>query len=176
MNDTLLEVTNLGVTFPTDTGELDAVRGLTYQVRPGEVVAMVGESGSGKSAAAMAVIGLLPEYATVSGSVRLGGQELLGLSDADMSQVRGKRIGTVFQDPMSALTPVYTVGDQIAEAIRVHNRDVGKQAARTRAIELLELVGIASLAGARGPSPTNSPAANGSESLSPSRSPTTPIC
>jgi peptide/nickel transport system ATP-binding protein len=143
MSDTLLEVTNLAVGFPTTGDDLTAVRGLTYQIRPREVVAMVGESGSGKSAAAMAVIGLLPEYATVSGSVRLAGQELLGLSDADMSKIRGLRIGTVFQDPMSALTPVYTVGDQIAEAITVHHRDIGKQAARKRAVELLELVGIA---------------------------------
>ncbi|WP_319437720.1 ABC transporter ATP-binding protein [Mycobacterium sp. RTGN5] len=143
MSDTLLEVTDLAVSFPTATDDLTAVRGLTYQVRPREVVAMVGESGSGKSAAAMAVIGLLPEYATVSGSVRLAGQELLGLSDAEMSKIRGLRIGTVFQDPMSALTPVYTVGDQIAEAITVHDRDIGKKAARQRAVELLELVGIA---------------------------------
>ena len=143
MTGPLLEVTDLAVGFPTDGDDLAAVRGLTYQVRPGEVVAMVGESGSGKSAAAMAVIGLLPEYAEVSGSVRLSGQELLGLSDGEMSKIRGRRIGTVFQDPMSALTPVYTVGDQIAEAITVHNRGVGKRAARTRAVELLELVGIA---------------------------------
>ena len=143
MSDTLLEVTDLSVSFPTDGEDLNAVRGLTYQVRPREVVAMVGESGSGKSAAAMAVIGLLPEYAEVSGSVRLDGQELLGLSDGEMSKIRGRRIGTVFQDPMSALTPVYTVGDQIAEAITVHHRDIGKQAARKRAVELLELVGIA---------------------------------
>ncbi|WP_396931613.1 dipeptide ABC transporter ATP-binding protein [Mycolicibacterium sp.] len=143
MSDTLLEVTDLSVSFPTDGEDLTAVRGLTYQVRPREVVAMVGESGSGKSAAAMAVIGLLPEYAEVSGSVRLDGQELLGLSDGEMSKIRGRRIGTVFQDPMSALTPVYTVGDQIAEAITVHHRDIGKQAARKRAVELLELVGIA---------------------------------
>ncbi|AQT79140.1 peptide ABC transporter ATP-binding protein [Mycolicibacterium litorale] len=143
MSDVLLEVTDLAVTFPADHADLRAVRGLTYQVRPGEVVAMVGESGSGKSAAAMAVIGLLPEYAGVEGSVRLAGRELLGLSDAEMSTIRGQRIGTVFQDPMSALTPVYTVGDQIAEAIRVHHREVGKQAARKRAVELLELVGIA---------------------------------
>jgi peptide/nickel transport system ATP-binding protein len=143
MSDPLLEVTDLAVSFPTDTDDLTAVRGLTFQVRPREVVAMVGESGSGKSAAAMAVIGLLPEYAAVSGSVRLAGQELLGLSDTEMSEIRGLRIGTVFQDPMSALTPVYTVGDQIAEAITVHNRDIGKQAARKRAVELLELVGIA---------------------------------
>ena len=101
-----------------------AVRGTTYHIDPGEVVAIVGESGSGKSTAAMAVIGLLPEYADVSGSVRLHGEELLGLSDQAMSRIRGKTIGTVFQDPMSALTPVYTVGDQIAEAIQVHNPTV----------------------------------------------------
>lgn len=142
MSERLLDVTDLSVTFPTAAGDLTAVRGLSYQIRPREVVAMVGESGSGKSAAAMAVIGLLPEYAAVSGSVQLAGQELLGLSDADMSKIRGLRIGTVFQDPMSALTPVYTVGDQIAEAITVHNREIGKQAARHRAVELLELVGI----------------------------------
>ena len=143
MTGPLLQVDDLTVTFPTDGGDLSAVRGLSYQVHTGEVVAMVGESGSGKSAAAMAVIGLLPEYAAVSGSVRLGGTELLGMADAEMSRIRGARIGTVFQDPMSALTPVYTVGDQIAEAITVHHRDVGKAAARARAVELLELVGIA---------------------------------
>ncbi len=91
----------------------------------------------------MAVVGLLPEYAEVSGSVRLHGDELLGLSDQRMSRVRGKAIGTVFQDPMSALTPVYTVGDQIAEAIEVHDRNTTRTAARARAVELLDLVGIA---------------------------------
>lgn len=138
----LLEVADLAVTFPTDGIPVTAVRGISYHVNPGEVVAMVGESGSGKSAAAMAVMGLLPEYATVSGSVRLQGTELLGLGDDGMSRFRGKSIGMVFQDPMSALTPVYTVGDQIAEAVRVHQHDDGKRAARERAVELLELVGI----------------------------------
>jgi len=142
VSDPLLVVENLAVTFPTDGGDLYAVRGLSYHVAPREVVAMVGESGSGKSAAAMAVIGLLPPYATVSGSVRLGEHELLDSSDADLSTIRGARIGTVFQDPMSALTPVYTVGDQIAEAITVHHTEVSKAQARRRAVELLELVGI----------------------------------
>ena len=142
MSTPLLEVDNLAVTFPTDGGDLYAVRGLSYHIAPGEVVAMVGESGSGKSAAAMAVIGLLPPYAEVSGSVRLGDKELLGSSDADMSAIRGARIGTVFQDPMSALTPVYTVGDQIAEAITVHHAEVGRADARRRAVELMDLVGI----------------------------------
>lgn len=140
---TLLEVTDLTVAFPTDTDTVAAVRGLTYHVDAGEVVALVGESGAGKSAGAMAVVGLLPEYAETSGSVRLDGQELLGLSDAQMSAIRGRRIGTVFQDPMSALTPVYSVGDQIAEALQVHNRPMSRRAARARAVELLDLVGIA---------------------------------
>jgi oligopeptide/dipeptide ABC transporter ATP-binding protein len=139
----LLEVADLSVTFDTGDARVPAVRGATYHVDPGEVLAIVGESGSGKSTAAMAVVGLLPEYGEVSGSVRLHGQELLGLPDEAMSRIRGKTIGTVFQDPMSALTPVYTVGDQIAEAIRVHHRDIGRADARKRAAELLELVGIA---------------------------------
>jgi peptide/nickel transport system ATP-binding protein len=139
----LLEVTDLSVTFETEDVLVPAVRGTSYHINPGEVVAIVGESGCGKTTAAMAVVGLLPEYTRVSGSVRLHGAELLGLSDQAMSRIRGKSIGTVFQDPMSALTPVYTVGDQIAEAIEVHNPDVSRRAARTRAVELLELVGIA---------------------------------
>jgi peptide/nickel transport system ATP-binding protein len=138
----LLEVTDLNVTFETGDVAVSAVRGTTYHIGPGEVVAIVGESGSGKSTAAMAVIGLLPEYANVSGSVRLHGEELLGLSDQAMSRIRGKKIGTIFQDPMSALTPVYTIGNQIAEAIGVHNRDISRADARKRAVELLELVGI----------------------------------
>jgi len=138
----LLEVADLNVTFDTGDVRVSAVRGTTYHIDPGEVVAIVGESGSGKTTAAMAVVGLLPEHADVSGSVRLHGEELLGLSDQTMSRIRGKSIGTVFQDPMSALTPVYTIGDQIAEAIKVHNRDIGRAGARKRAVELLELVGI----------------------------------
>ncbi|MDO3639026.1 dipeptide ABC transporter ATP-binding protein [Mycolicibacterium arseniciresistens] len=138
----LLEVADLHVSFPTEEASVHAVRGLTYRVEPGEVLAVVGESGSGKSAAAMAVVGLLPEYAEVDGSVRLLGEELLDRDDRAMSAVRGARIGTVFQDPMSALTPVYTVGDQIAESLRIHQRDLGRSAARRRAVELLDLVGI----------------------------------
>ena len=138
----LLKVTDLTVTFPTDKDSVAAVRGLSYHVEAREVVAIVGESGSGKSAAAMAVIGLLPEYAEVSGSVRLHGDELLGLSDKGMSQIRGKTIGTVFQDPMSALTPVYTVGDQIAEAIQIHQPEITRRASQARAVELLDLVGV----------------------------------
>ncbi|MCB0926421.1 MAG: ABC transporter ATP-binding protein [Mycolicibacterium insubricum] len=144
----LLEITDLTVRFPTDRSVVHAVRGVNLSVQPGEVVAVVGESGSGKSATAMAVIGLLPEYAQVSGSVRLHGRELLGESDTALSAVRGKAIGTVFQDPMSALTPVYPVGAQIAEALEVHDPAArgrrGRDAARRRAVELMDLVGIVS--------------------------------
>jgi peptide/nickel transport system ATP-binding protein len=139
----LLDVSNLAVSFPTEGPPLKAVRGIDFHVDAGEVVAIVGESGSGKSTAAMAVVSLLPEYADVSGSVRLQRNELIGLPDDAMSRFRGSTIGMVFQDPMSALTPVYTVGDQIAEAIEVHRPRTGKRAARQRAVELLELVGIA---------------------------------
>lgn len=139
----LLEVSDLAVTFGTGGDPVTAVRGVSYRIEPGEVVAMVGESGSGKSVSAMAVVGLLPAHARVRGSVRLHDAELLGLDDDAMSRFRGKTVGMVFQDPMSALTPVYTVGDQIAEAIEIHQPRLGRKAARRRAVELLELVGIA---------------------------------
>ncbi|MBI3226470.1 MAG: ABC transporter ATP-binding protein [Mycolicibacterium cosmeticum] len=139
----LLEVRDLTVAFPTDTEWVPAVRGVSFDIAPREVVALVGESGAGKSASAMAVVGLLPEYAEVAGSVRLHGDELLTLDDDHMSKIRGRSIGTVFQDPMSALTPVYTVGDQIAEALRIHQPGIDRGKARGRAVELLELVGIA---------------------------------
>ena len=140
----LLEVARPDRRVPTDTELVNAVRGMNFHVDAGEVVALVGESGSGKSACRYGDRRLLPEYAEVSGSIRLRDDELIGLSDNQMSQIRGKTIGTVFQDPMSALTPVYTVGDQVAEALEVHNRGIGERAARTRAVELLDLVGIAS--------------------------------
>jgi peptide/nickel transport system ATP-binding protein len=136
-----LQVRDLHVTYASGSGEVQAVRGLNYELARGEVLGIVGESGSGKSAAAQAVMGLLPANATVTGSVKLNGEELIGLDDRGLSKVRGQGIAMVFQDPLSALTPVYTVGDQIAEAVRVH-RDVSKQAAVDRAAELLELVGI----------------------------------
>ena len=173
----LLEVRDLTVTFPTETERVAAVRGMNYHVDAGEVVALVGESGAGKSASAMAVVGLLPEYAEVSGSVRLHGDELLGLSDQRMSRVRGKAIGTVFQDPMSALTPVYTVGDQIAEAIEVHNREHRRAGPRAPAPSNCSTSSASpSPNGARGPSRTNCPAASASASSSRSPSPTIPTC
>ncbi|MGW2664163.1 ABC transporter ATP-binding protein [Nocardia tengchongensis] len=137
----LLEVTDLRVSFPGEEGRVDAVRGVNFTVNDGEVLAIVGESGSGKSVSSMAVIGLLPEQARVRGSIRLRGRELLGLDDKEMSSLRGSKVSMVFQDPLSALTPVYRIGDQIAEALLAH-RKMSKQEAAAKAVELLDLVGI----------------------------------
>ncbi|MGW0194888.1 dipeptide ABC transporter ATP-binding protein [Nonomuraea sp. NPDC003201] len=133
----VLEVTDLNVSF----GGVPAVRGVSYHVEPGEVLGIVGESGSGKSVTSAAVMGLLPPGARVTGSVRLHGKELIGAPERELTSFRGKTISMVFQDPLSALTPVYRVGDQIAEAVRVHQR-VSKETAMVKAVELLELVGI----------------------------------
>ncbi|MBB5079996.1 ABC transporter ATP-binding protein [Nonomuraea endophytica] len=134
----ILEVKDLTVTFP---GGIEAVRGVNYSVSRGEVLGIVGESGSGKSVTSLAVMGLLPRNAVVSGSVKLHGRELLGMPEDDQIKVRGKTISMIFQDPLSAFTPVYTIGDQIAEAVRIHQK-VGKDKAARRAVELLDLVGI----------------------------------
>lgn len=137
----VLKITDLNVTFPSEDGAVHAVRGVNLEVHSGEVLGIVGESGSGKSVTSMAVMGLLDPGARVTGSVQLHGTELLGRSDGWMSNVRGKRIAMVFQDPLSALTPVYTIGDQIIEALTIHQK-MSKEAARERALELLDLVGI----------------------------------
>ncbi|WP_280259367.1 ABC transporter ATP-binding protein [Nocardia abscessus] len=137
----LLEITDLRVSFPSEEGRIDAVRGVTYTVSDGEVLAIVGESGSGKSVSSLAVMGLLPEQARITGSIRFRGRELLGLGDRELSKLRGSAISMVFQDPLSALTPVYRVGDQIAEALLAHGK-MGRSEAAERAVELLDLVGI----------------------------------
>jgi oligopeptide/dipeptide ABC transporter ATP-binding protein len=140
--DAVLEVEDLNVRFPTEDGVVHAVRGVSFALRPGEVLGIVGESGSGKSVTSMAVMGLLPGSANITGSVRFRGQELLGLSDRQMSSIRGKSLAMVFQDPMTSLDPVYKIGVQIAETVRQHDRSVSKQAAKARAVDLLKMVGI----------------------------------
>ena len=140
-NTPLLDVRDLTVSFPSESGRVEAVRGVSYTLEKGKVLGIVGESGSGKSVSSLAVMGLLPDSAHVTGSVRLNGVELLGRSDRDMSKIRGNVMSMVFQDPLSALTPVYTIGDQLAEAVLTH-RDVDKKTAHARAVELLDLVGI----------------------------------
>ncbi len=138
---TVLQVVDLHVTFPSEAGPVRAVRGLSFDLAAGETMAIVGESGSGKSVTSLAIMGLHPKSAKISGSVRLHGEELLGLSDAAMSKLRGDDLAMIFQDPLSALTPVYTIGDQIVEAIQTHY-DVPRATAWQRAIDLLDLVGI----------------------------------
>ena len=137
----LLEVQDLTVEFASDDGVVPAVRGLSYTLAPGEVLGIVGESGSGKSVSSLAIMGLLPGSARVNGSVRLRGEELVGRPDKQLAKIRGNKIAMVFQDPLSALTPVYSIGDQIAETVQVH-RGVSKADGFTRAIELLDAVGI----------------------------------
>jgi peptide/nickel transport system ATP-binding protein len=139
--DLLLEVEDLTVAFPTEDGLVKAVRGVNYTLAPGEAIGIVGESGSGKSVSSMALLGLLPKSARITGSARFRGEELLGKTEKEYADFRGKKIAMIFQDPLTSLNPVYSVGFQIAEAVLAHN-DISKRAARDRAIELLETVGI----------------------------------
>jgi len=142
MGDLLLDVQDLHVRFAHESGSLHAVRGLDFSLHAGESLAIVGESGSGKSATAMAIMGLHPQSARVEGSIKLHGQQLVGRDDQTLSQLRGKSMAMVFQDPLSAMTPVYTVGEQIVEAVCVHE-SCSPTVAISRAVELLDLVGIA---------------------------------
>lgn len=137
----LLTVTDLRVQFRSGRTTTPAVRGIDFTVHPGEIVALVGESGSGKSITAMSVLGLLPPNAEVSGSIELGGTELIGLPGPELRRIRGGRVAMIFQEPMTSLNPVFTIGWQLAEAVRLHS-DATRAQARDRAAELLELVGI----------------------------------
>ncbi|MFI7519759.1 ABC transporter ATP-binding protein [Micromonospora globbae] len=139
----VLEVRDLCVSFRTEGGSVSAVDRVTLDLAPGEIVGLVGESGCGKSVTAMSLAGLLPDSARVSGSVRLEGTELVGTRESVLRRVRGKEIAYVFQEPMTSLNPVLTVGRQIGEALQVHER-MSRRAARARAVELLSLVGIPS--------------------------------
>ncbi|MGW1680153.1 ABC transporter ATP-binding protein [Saccharopolyspora sp. NPDC002376] len=133
----VLSFTDLRVRFRTEDGMTDAVRGVSFGVAPGEVLAVVGESGSGKSVTAMSALGLLPRTAEITGRIELDGAEL---SEHDLRRARGKDIAMIFQEPMTSLNPVFTIGWQLVEAIRLHSdSDVN---ARERAVELLDLVGI----------------------------------
>ena len=139
--DVVLEVRDLSVDFQVGAETVPAVRGVSFAVRRGEVLALVGESGSGKSVSSMSVLGLLAPTARVRGSIRFDGEEISELRGEPLRALRGKRIAMIFQEPMTALNPVYTVGQQIVEAIRSHE-DVTEAQARERALELLRLVEI----------------------------------
>ncbi|MFF2851008.1 ABC transporter ATP-binding protein [Streptomyces sp. NPDC058001] len=143
-DEPLLQVRDLTVRYASDAGPVTAVDRISFDVGPGETLGIVGESGSGKSAASMALMGLLPRTAEVTGSVRLRGRELLGLADRRMREIRGRHIAVIFQDALSALNPMMTVGAQLAEAVQVHHPDRSARELRRRAEELFDLVGIAS--------------------------------
>jgi peptide/nickel transport system ATP-binding protein len=137
----LLEVTDLSVRFDTDDGPVHAVDRMSFSLAPAEVLGIVGESGCGKSVTCMALTRLLPETAVVQGRAVFGGVDLLTLSARRLRQVRGREISYVFQEPMTSLNPVFTVGDQIGEVLRRH-LGLSRAAARLRTVELLQLVGI----------------------------------
>jgi len=141
MTEAVISIDDLSVSFPTDDGMVHAVRNVSFDINPGEVVAVVGESGSGKSVTALAVMRLHPKAASISGAIRFHGTDLLDIPEKDMRGVRGNGIAMVFQDPMTALNPVFKVGAQIAEMITIHN-DVSKAEAWTKAADLLESVGV----------------------------------
>ena len=134
-----LSFQQLSVTFATDAGTVRAVDEVTFDVKPGEVLAVVGESGSGKSVSSRAAIGLLPDTARVTGTVLLGDRDVAGLSDKQFTALRGKDIAMVFQEPGAALDPLFTVGYQVSEAVRAHS-DMDRKQARERAVELLRMV------------------------------------
>ncbi|MBY5720723.1 ABC transporter ATP-binding protein [Rhizobium leguminosarum] len=143
-NDVLLDVRDLETHFFGEDSITRAVGGVSFQVRKGETLGVVGESGCGKSVTSLSILRLLPKLSarTVGGEVRFHGQDLLNLSDREMRKIRGNKIAMIFQDPMTSLSPVHTVGRQIAEAVEIHTR-VSRSEAMTKAEEMLRLVRIA---------------------------------
>ena len=139
----VLEVSDLSVTFRTEDGQLSAVDHVSFAVGDGEVLAVVGESGCGKSVTAMSLAGLLPRTATVDGSVKLDGVELIGADKRTLRSIRGREVAYIFQEPMTSLNPVFTVGRQIGEVLQTHI-GLSRRTARERSIELLKVVGIPS--------------------------------
>jgi len=137
----VLKVENLTVGFPTEDGLVRAVRGVSYTLHEREVLGIVGESGSGKSVSSMAVMGLLPKSARITGNISFRGQNILSMSKNEQRSLRGRKIAMIFQDPMTAMNPVYTIGFQLAEAVLSHEV-MSKKAAMARAEEMLNLVGI----------------------------------
>ena len=140
-DDVLLRVEDLGVAFPTEDGVVEAVRGVSYEVKRNEVFAIVGESGCGKSVSTMALMGLLPRTAQITGRARYLENDLIDQPERKVRGFRGNNISMIFQDPMTSLNPVYTVGRQLAEAVLAHHR-VAPKVAKERAIDMLDTVGI----------------------------------
>jgi oligopeptide transport system ATP-binding protein len=143
MSKSLLEVNNLKVSFFTPAGEVKAVDGISYTIHENEVMGIVGESGSGKSVEAYSIMGLLQNPGKViGGSITFDGEDVLAYTEEQRRAFRGQKVGMIFQNPMTCLNPVYTIGDQLMEALTCHDKSISRQEARKRAIEMLELVGI----------------------------------
>jgi peptide/nickel transport system ATP-binding protein len=143
MAEPLMQVTDLTVSFPSHGGRVHAVGGISYSLQRGETLTILGESGSGKSVGLKALMGLLPDYAKIGGSVRLDGTDVLTLPPKQLAKLRGGAVSMIFQEPMAALDPVYTIGEQISETI-VKHEGVDRRRARKRALEMLEHVRIPS--------------------------------
>ena len=143
MSDTLLSVKDLVIHYETEDEVVEAVNKISFDIKKGEVLGLVGETGAGKTTTALGILGLLPAKVghVIQGSIELEGKDLLKLSEKEMRQIRGKKISMIFQDPMTALNPVKTVGDQIAEVVLLHNQ-CSKAEALKRAQEMLAMVGI----------------------------------
>lgn len=138
----ILEVKDLNITFDTYAGKVQAIRGVSFDLKKGETLAIVGESGSGKSVTTRSIMQLLSQNANIEeGQILFNGQDLVQTSEKDMQKIRGKKIAMIFQDPMTSLNPTMTIGKQIAEPLRLHQK-MGKEKAHARALELLELVGL----------------------------------
>ena len=139
----LLEVKDLKVSFFTPAGEVKAVGGISYELEKGEVMGIVGESGSGKSVEAYSIMGLLQSPGKViGGSITFEGEDVLSFSKDQMTDFRGNKVAMIFQNPMTCLNPVYTIGNQLVEALQAHNKDISNEDAKKRAMEMLEFVGI----------------------------------
>jgi oligopeptide/dipeptide ABC transporter ATP-binding protein len=140
----MLEIKNLRTSFETNKGKVRAVDGVNLSLKKGEILGIVGESGSGKSITSLSVMRLLEENGMIEGEIHLDGKSVLEQTEEEMRRIRGNTVSMIFQDPMTSLNPVYTIGDQIAEAVMMHGKGISKKTAWNRAVEMLTLVGIPS--------------------------------
>jgi peptide/nickel transport system ATP-binding protein len=171
----LLEVNNLHVRLQTQRGPAEAVRGVSFSLERGETLGLIGESGCGKSITVMALMGLLPDSARITGSIRFDGEELVGKKDSALCRIRGNRIGMIFQEPMTALNPVHSIGRQVAEPLRLH-RGVSAAEARSRRSPCWTAWASRRRRGASTPTRTSSLAGSASASPLPWRWPAGPTC
>jgi len=150
MTEPILAVRDLIVDFRVDRKPFRAVDGVNFDVMPGEILALVGESGSGKSVTAMSILGLLPDNATRTGSIHFEGKDLVDMTEKELTAIRGGDISMIFQDPIAALNPVFTIGFQMGEAVKLQNPTLNRKQVDAKSVELLSQVGIPDAAGRLG--------------------------